>query len=224
MPSPRRYGVVGEQRVDGQLTDGLDVDGVGGVVGWHRHGDPLRPAPRLLVELREDPAVGGVADGIHRRPADGAVIRGVPRSGDGAAPVLAVVLGHDDVGALPADRRRDVTAQGEVLDDPPVGVAEELDRRHADDGTAGALLRLARGPGVVRRHRVDARLARRHEDVGHLATGGRPGRDRAGDAVLDVVGVGDDDRRPSPAVGELGEVAHRSALSPPSTTSVCPVM
>jgi hypothetical protein len=136
--------------------------------------------------------------------------------------VLTVVLGDDDVGSLPADGGGDVAAQREVLHDPPVGVVEELDVRHADDAAAGALLGLAGHARLVGGHRVDARFAAGDEDVGHVPPGRRPRRDRAGHAPLDVVGVGDDDRRPLPPIGERRQ-GHRSALRPPSTTSVCPV-
>ena len=62
-----------------------------------------------------------------------------------AAPALAVVLGDDDVGPVAADRGGDVAAQVEALDDAPVGMAEELDLRDADDRPAGPLLGLAGG-------------------------------------------------------------------------------
>jgi hypothetical protein len=210
---------VGEQGPDRQLADGPDVHRVGGVVGWHRHRDPLRAGPAILGELGEDPAVGGVGDGVHRRPPDGTVVGRVPRTGDAATPVLAVVLGDDDVGPLTADRRGEVAAEGEVLDDSAIRVAEELDLRDADDRATGALLGLPRDARLGRPQRVDAGLARRHQDVRDVPTGRRPGGDGTREAPLDVVGVGDDHGRPLPAGRELGQ-RHRRALSPPSTTSV----
>jgi hypothetical protein len=125
--------------------------------------------------------------------------------------VVAEVLGDDDVGPVTADCGGDVAAQRQPLDDATVGVAEELDARHADGGT-----------GRRRRQRVDARLPGRDQHVRHLLAGRSPRGDGTGDAPLDVVGVGDDHRRRTPSVRERRQ-GHRSALRPPSTTSVWPV-
>ena len=95
----------------------------------------------------------------------------------------------------------------------PSGWPRNSISRHADDRPAGPLLRLAGGARRRRRQRVDAGLAGRDEHVRHLLAGRRPRGDGAGDAPLDVVGVGDDHRRLAPAVGELGQ-RHRSALEP----------
>ena len=101
------------------------------------------PAHGSLGEVGEDPTVGGVGDGVHRRPPDGAVVGAVPARARLAPPPLAVVLGDDDVGSVAADRGREVPTQVQPLDDAPVGVAEELDLGHADDRSAGPLLGLA---------------------------------------------------------------------------------
>ena len=74
------------------------------------------------------------------------------------------------------------------------------------------LLLLADRAGLLRRHRGDAGLPARDEQVGDLlALGGPPGH-RRGRAVLQVVGVGGDAQRPLPVRGE-GLQAHASISS-----------
>ena len=73
-------------------------------------------------------------------------------------------------------------------------------------GRPGPLLGLPGDLGGCRFHRVDPRLAGRHEHVGDGAPGRRPRGHSGRRAPLDVVGMGGDHRRPLPAVGELLQV------------------
>ena len=200
---PPQVLLVGGERAHVDVADAADVHGVG---RDRRRRRPRRSTASPPTAPRRGRGRSSGWRRRRRRPSSPARRHGGRRCStlaEPVAPCLAAVLGDDDVGPLAADRRGDVSAQREVLDDAAVRMAEELDLGHADDGAARPLLGLACHARLVGRHRVDARLAGRDEHVGHRAAGGRPCRDRAGDAPLDVVGVGDDHRRPLPPVREL---------------------
>jgi hypothetical protein len=78
-------------------------------------------------------------------------------------PRLAVVPGNHELGAVLADRVRDVAAQRRAVLDRPVGVVEELHGLHTDDLRCRPLLGLAQRPALRRRNRVDPGLTARHQ-------------------------------------------------------------
>ena len=80
-------------------------------------GDEPDAAPGLAA-LAEHPRVAGVAHGVEQRPADRPVVGVVPAR---PAPRVAVVDRQHDVGPVAADRRGEVGAQLETLDDEPSG-------------------------------------------------------------------------------------------------------
>jgi hypothetical protein len=100
--------------------------------------------------------------------------------------------GDHELGAVPADRMRDVAAQRRAVLDRPVGVVEELHSLHTDDLGCRPLLGLAQRPTLRRRDRVDAGLTARHQQVDNGASLRGPAGDSAGGPVLEVVRVGDD--------------------------------
>ena len=115
--------------------------------------------------------------------------------------VLAVVQRHDHLGTDPADGRGDVGPQPQPVLEHPVGVAEDLEVGHADGVAGGVLLAGPQRRRLLRRHAVDAGLARGDQRVGDgLALVGPPGHRRRG-AVLHVVGVGDDRQPHLPVLG-----------------------
>src|SRR5205823_8200826 len=84
-----------------------------------------------------------------------------------------------------ADRQREVTAQRQAVLDHPVGVpGEELNRLHAHDMRATALLLGPQRPGLGRWTTVDAGLAPCDKEVRDLLPGVGPRRDRRRRAVL----------------------------------------
>jgi hypothetical protein len=191
--------------VAGVVVDGHGVRGVRGAGDRH-----LARPPRLesLVEqIGEDPAVGGVGDGVQGGETHGTVVGGVPRAG---RPGVVVVESDDEFGAVPPDGARQVAAQaGPVLDRPVGVVVEEVDLVHAEFRGGLALFGLAHGPALRRRKTGDARLAPGDEEVRHLAPLGGPlGHGGAG-TELDVVGVGDDREHAAEVVGQFEECVGR---------------
>ena len=183
-----------------------DVDGVGlrRPVG---HGDPLHAGPRRLGELGEDPAVGGVGDGIDRRPPDGAVVGAVP---PGAGPVphrspwcwatttsgrcrrIAAAMSRRS--SRPSTMRPSGWPRNSISDTPTIAAAGPLLGLAGDLGGRSVPSSRCRPRRTSRARRTRSRPA-----AVHAATA-------AADAPLDVVGMGDDHRRPLPAVGELLQV------------------
>ncbi len=112
-----------------------------------------------------------------------------------------MVEGDDQLGAVPADGRRDVPAQAETVLDDAVAVVEELHGGHPDHGGARTLFGLAQGGALGGGDGVDARLAAGGQEVDDLAAAVRPVRDGGRAPVLEVVRVGHDGEGAPPVGG-----------------------
>src|ERR671919_753908 len=200
----RQVGGVAAQRVDTGVERGGDVNGV------HRPGrppdSPGAPAPprfqALVAQLREHPAVRGVAHRVDGRLPHDAVVGHVEV---GAAVGLAVVDGDHQLGALAPDGGGQVAPQRQAVLDRAVGVVEELDVGHSHHRGAVSLLAHPYPGALGGVHRVDAGLALADEQVGDPLALSGPAGYGGGTAVLHVVGVGHDRQRPLPVLRELVE-------------------
>src|SRR5918996_1579504 len=200
----RQVGGVAAQRVDTGVERGGDVHGV------QRPGRPrdrqVTPArPRfqaLVAQLREHPAVRGVAHRVDGRLPHDAVVGHVEV---GAAVGLAVVDGDHQLGALAPDGGGQVAPQRQAVLDRAVGVVEELDVGHSHHRGAVSLLAHPYPGALGGVHRVDAGLALADEQVGDPLALSGPAGYGGGTAVLHVVGVGHDRQRPLPVLRELVE-------------------
>ena len=109
---------------------------------------------------------------------------------------------QDHLRPVPPDRRRQVRAQTETLDDGAVGQPEELDLVHTDRGTTLDLFPSTQRSGLTRGHRGDADLAVGDEDVGDLLALPGPAGHGGSGSVLHVVGMGDDRQAAMPVLGK----------------------
>ena len=144
---------------------------------------------RLEAQVGEDPPVACVARGVERGVAEVAVVRRVQPPG---RPLVAVVEQQQRVRPVPSDRPRDVAAQA--------GPSARSARRDGRGTRPCRRPRPRRWPAARPRaaaahvggDAVDPGLAAAGEHVDHVVAGLRPGSDRCGGAVLEVVGVGHD--------------------------------
>jgi hypothetical protein len=200
------------QAVGGERGD-TGVEGVGRVDAVGRLRAPAErgeahAVPRI-APIGEHPRVRGVAHGVEQRPADRPMVGVVPAR---PAPAVSEVDRQHHLGPVTADRRGEIGAQRQPLDDRPVGPAEELDVVDTDDTAAGDLLFPAQRADLVGRHRRDPGLAVGHQHIGDVLALPRPSSDRRRGAVLHVVGMGDDGERPLPVLGEDLQVGHVTSV------------
>ena len=180
------------------------------------HRDVLHARPPRLGQVREDPLVPGVRDGVHHALAQRPVVGGVHvrRRHPRRRPRGAEVPGDDELRLVPPDRRGEVAPQVGPGDEHAVPVVEELHLGHADDGGRSPLLLFPQRPRRLGRDAGHPRLAAGGQQVVDLLAGRGPDGDRGGDPVLDVVGMGGDDEGALPVVGHRGSGMARSVPRP----------
>src|SRR5256712_2600758 len=156
----------------------------------------FEPVPRDL--FREMQMIAGVGvDGVGRRDAGLSMVAMLEAS----EPIR--VVNEDRVRPISPDGTDDVAEKFSRVLEPAVGIAQHDDVTHAHEVRGGALLigSLSRERGWRQGAVRGAGRAVGAEDVGHLASRGRPlGHDASG-ADLGIVGVREDHHR---LVGNLG--------------------
>ena len=167
----------------------------------------------LLEEFAEDPWVVGIADGVQRGEAGGAVVGMVESPADLQLPGL----GQHDLGAQLADAARDLAPGIQGGLQRAVGEIQDHQVRDADQLTG---LPLLLGADLCRLLRVSAAhpgFAGGEQQVGHLCTLGRPASDGGRAAVFHVIGMGHDAQDPAQVRVRIGRKgsgggAHRPSL------------
>ncbi len=180
--------------------DDLEYGAASAVARWTAQGKHLT----YLLATKGEAGIAGMAPGLtgplrveeERRSA--AVVGVVHRAL--LAPGQVEAHGHDDVGAHPAEGRREVAAQPDAVLDHAVAMVEELDLGYADHRRAAPFLGHPQRPGHLWCHPGDARLALRGEQVSHVLALRRPARHRRGGSVLEVVRVRDHGDGPLPVL------------------------